>query len=577
MIYEIASDLDSFKSLTFDKGLNVLLADKSPGASDLQSRNGAGKSSMVELIHFLLGGNATTRSIFRTALKEWTFHLTLDVGETKARVSRTGASPQLVSVSPRQALGDGFLDDNGLSNDGWKDILGETWFRLPRRAQAMKFRPTFRSLFSFVARRQESGGFHQPMQHSTMQQQWDRQAAICYLIDLDSTIPGRFKELRDRETGASQLRKAVSAGVVGEFFRSSGELRTPLAIAEDRSQRLRDRLGRFEVLPQYRELEVEASEITQKIGKLNLDNVVDEELIQELSTALAAEVPPEIPDLADLYEEAGVVLPEVTKRRFEDVELFHKTVIENRRVHLRSEIEAAKTRIEARDLDKRNMDERRQQVMRLLRGRGALDHYTSLREELGRAEAECQMLRQQLETAELFETTKAQLAMERAALVQAMQNDMHERDQVIRDVILKFETLSRSLYERAGSLRISSSKGGPKFEASIEGERSKGITNMQIFCFDLTLAEIGMTQCRWPGFLIHDSHLFDGVDERQVAKALQIGASRAEQYGFQYIVTMNSDSLPTTGYEDGFRVEDYVLETKLTDATETGGLFGLRF
>jgi uncharacterized protein YydD (DUF2326 family) len=77
--------------------------------------------------------------------------------------------------------------------------------------------------------------------------------------------------------------------------------------------------------------------------------------------------------------------------------------------------------------------------------------------------------------------------------------------------------------------------------------------------------------------LIHDSHLFDGVDERQIAKALQLGAERAEAAGFQYIVTMNSDILPREGFSRGFNIHDYVLETKLTDATDTGGLFGLRF
>ena len=577
MIYEISSDLDSFKSLTFNPGLNILLADKSPGASNLQSRNGAGKTSMVELIHLLLGGKAHPKSIFRGALKPWKFHLIVDVGEVKHRVSRSGATPNLVSVSPHPAGSKTLLQDDGLSNEAWKDVLGDRWFGLPPSHDSLKYQPTFRSLFSFVARRQASGGFHQPMQHSTMQQQWDRQAAICYLLDLDWSIPGRFRELRDREKSAAQLRKAINQGAIGGFFSSSGELRTPLAIAEDRSRRLRRRLDRFEVLPQYQELEIEASEITQEIGGLNLDNVMDQELIQELSAALESEIPPEIPDLAGLYEEAGIILPELPRRRFVDVELFHRTIIENRRIHLQSEIDAATARIEARNRRKSNIDTRRRQIMQLLHGRGALDHYTALREELGRAEAECETLRQRLETAELFESTKAQLAMERAALIQVMQSDIHERAQVIREVILKFETLSSSLYERAGSLRVSGSSSGPQFEASIEGDRSKGITNMQIFCFDLTLAELGMEHGRWPGFLVHDSHLFDGVDERQVAKALQLGATQAKEYGFQYIVTMNSDSLPETGFEGGFRVQDYVLETKLTDATETGGVFGFRF
>lgn len=77
---------------------------------------------------------------------------------------------------------------------------------------------------------------------------------------------------------------------------------------------------------------------------------------------------------------------------------------------------------------------------------------------------------------------------------------------------------------------------GGALEHHIDGQRSKGITNMQIFCFDLMLTEISLKHGRGPGFLIHDSHLFDGVDERQVAKALQLGAQRAEAAGFQYIV-----------------------------------------
>jgi hypothetical protein len=44
MILKIFSELETFKTLTFHAGLNILLAEKSPGATDRQSRNGAGKS-----------------------------------------------------------------------------------------------------------------------------------------------------------------------------------------------------------------------------------------------------------------------------------------------------------------------------------------------------------------------------------------------------------------------------------------------------------------------------------------------------------------------------------------------------
>ena len=576
MIYEITSDLSSFKTLEFNPGLNILLADKSPGASDLQSRNGAGKTSMVELIHFLLGADATPKGIFRSALGDWTFRLTVDIDEVRTHVSRSGGNHKFVSVDPCPVSEKALLNYE-LSNEEWKRILGQRWFGLRSSNDSGKYKLTFRSVFPYAARRQESGGFHKPTQHSAQQAQWNRKAAICYLIDLDWSIPARFHDLRERERSAKQLLKAIETGDIGSFFAGSGQLRTPLAIAEDQSRRLRKQLEEFKVLPKYRELEVEASKSTQEIGKLNLENVVDQELIQELTGALEAEIAPNIPDLAELYEEAGILLPELPRRRLRDVEVFHKTIVENRRTHLQSEIEAATARVQLRNRSKASIDERRRQVMQLLDGHGALDHYTALREELARAEAKCETLRQRLEAAESFERKKAHLAMERAGLVQAMHNDIHEREQLIRDAIIKFETLSSSLYERAGSLRVFGANSGPEFEANIEGERSKGITNMQIFCFDLTLLELGMERRQWPGFLIHDSHLFDGVDERQVAKALQLGAERAEESGFQYIVTMNSDILPSTGYEKGFRVDDYILDTRLTDATETGGLFGFRF
>ena len=100
---------------------------------------------------------------------------------------------------------------------------------------------------------------------------------------------------------------------------------------------------------------------------------------------------------------------------------------------------------------------------------------------------------------------------------------------------------------------------------------------MQIFCFDLMLAELTTKRGIGPGFLIHDSHLFEGVDERQVAKALQLEAEHAEGAGFQYIVTMNSDVLPEDVFQDGFDVRQHVSPTRLTDEEETGGLVGLRF
>lgn len=585
MITRLSSSLETFKTLEFGPGLNVLLADKSEGATDLQTRNGAGKTSFVDTVHFLTGGKAGTESIFRSnALIDASFEMRIDVGDDDVTVERSGASPSKIYLNgpvENWPIPPKFKEDRGdfeISNTNWCHTLGANWFGLDAPPDTeTKFQPTFRSLFSYFARRQSSGAFQYPTQQAAKQQIWDQQVAISYLLGMDWHLSQEFQGLREKEKLVSSLGKAARSGELGPHFGRASDLRTKVVVAAHRVEQIREQIDAFEVIPEYRALEAEASEITRSINALGEENFVDRQLIIELQAALAEEEAPATDDLEKLYAEAGVVLPETLARRLDEVQAFHRTIIENRASHLNAELTSATARIEDREARKTKLDERRRQIMRVLQSGGALEQYTALREELGRAEAEVETLRQRLETAEMLESTKAELDTDRARLAQALRDDIHERSDTINQAILTFEELSQSLYEQAGSLTIDAGSVGPKFEVKIDNQRSKGITNMQIFCFDMMLIELCTERGTSPGFLIHDSHLFDGVDERQVAKALQLGAEKAESLGFQYIVTMNSDAIPSDGFRRGFDIFNYVLKARITDAVDDGGLFGVRF
>ncbi|CAM5562151.1 MULTISPECIES: ABC-three component system protein [Sphingomonadales] len=587
MIHGLSSDLPTFKSLTFRPGLNILLADKSAGATDRQSRNGAGKTSLVELIHFLFGANAGKDSIFRSsALVGHTFEARVDVGTTLVDVARSGAKPSRVVIQgdaaswPIPPSLDVKTGDQIISNENWRSVLGALMFGLNADSDGdenVRYRPSFRSLFSYFVRRQNSDGFLSPTQQSSKQQGWDQQVAISFLLGLDAAVPQQFQEVRTRERAMGELRKAAKDGGLGRYFGTAADLRTKMTVAEARARRLRDQVSTFTVVPEYTEMEKEASRITREISTLNDDNTADRELILQLQAAIDSEAPPASTSLDRLYREAGVVLPGSVGKRFEEVEEFHQAIVQNRRSHLTSEVQAAEDRISKRDRTRESLDQRRRELMGILQSGGALEHYALLQQEAGRAEADAEGLRQRLKTAEEIESTKAELDIERARLLKTLQDDHHERESLIEEAILVFEDLSNALYEKAGSLTISATTNGPQVDVRIDGQRSKGITNMQIFCFDLMIAELAARRGIGPGFLVHDSHLFDGVDERQVAKALQLGADHAASVGFQYIVTMNSDALPRDGFREGFDVSAHVIDVKLTDATDSGGLFGMRF
>ena len=234
-------------------------------------------------------------------------------------------------------------------------------------------------------------------------------------------------------------------------------------------------------------------------------------------------------------------------------------------------------RVLARDQEKQSLDERRSVVMNLLKSHGALDQFSRLQTETARKEAEVELLRQRFSAAEQLEGTKNELDIERNRLTLRLRRDFSEQKERLSDAILAFEETSMQLYEAAGRMIVDDDHpNGPKFQFPMQGSRSKGITNMQIFCFDMMLMRLCAKRGIGPGFLVHDSHLFDGVDGRQLVSALKVGADTAEKLGFQYIVTMNEDDAFKETMPE-FNVHDYTLPVVLTDAQEDGGLFGFRF
>lgn len=572
MIHHIFSTLPTFKNIgDLRPGLNVLLAQKTEGASSKQTRNRAGKSSFIELVHFLTGSEAGPDSIFRTPdLAEYTFGMDFDLGGTRTLVERSGSAKAKIYLTTPPAAKVKF------SATDWCTFLGERMFGLSSLEAAGSKPPSFRSLFAYFVRRQASSAFTTPEKQAAMQGTGDMQLALMFLLGLDWQIARDWQVVRDREKTLDELKKAAGTGAFGSIIGKAADLRTQLTLQDARLKKLYVENESFQVLPEYRELEVESSKLTRQINDLANANTIDFSAIRDLEGALTSEIPPDLEDLQTIYQEAGIALPGLVKRRYEEVKSFHESVVRNRKDYLSSELEAAKLRIEIRDGKKAQLDLRRAEIMGILKSHGALDQFLKLQGELGRLESEVESLRQRFEAAEQLEGTKNELEIERNRLTIRLRRDFAEQKDRLSEAIVAFEETSLRLYESAGSMTIDETSNGPMFKFPMQGERSKGIKNMQIFCFDMMLMRLCAKRQLGPGFLIHDSHLFDGVDGRQVISALRLGAEISKELGFQYIVTMNEDDAFKETI-DGFDLNDYVLPTRLTDATENGGLFGIRF
>lgn len=589
MILAINSSISTFKALEFRPGLNVLLADTAD-ASDRLTRNSAGKSSFVEIVHFLLGSNCDKDSLFRTkALVDATFTGVFRIGGDIFEMSRSGADPSKVFVvrGPAQAHGFPVKTDREsgrayVSNTHWRAVLGHEMFGIPSDTAGTAFdtpdAPSFRSLISYFARRRASGGFNHPERHGEKQQRGDWQVNLSYLLGLDWELPLSFQRVRTREKMLKELRKAAEAGALGRIVGTVAELRPRVAIAETKAMRLREQIANFEVLESYRELSQRAARLRTEMSSIVRDLIPVKETLEHLGQAMAEEQAPERSDLARMYETAGIELPGLALRRFEDVGRFYASVVSNRKHHLQGEIDRQKFKIAEAERRLATLDVERRNTLKALEGRGALEDFLSLQRELAELEASAAVLREGYKAASVLEGNATQLDIDRTSLKQRLQVDHEARAEALNtSILLISETISELYEDRAGRFVVDATENGPEFKISIEGDRGRGgIASMEIFCLDLALFVLVHKRFTGPGFLIHDSHLFDGVDERQIAQAIQLGADAAGGER-QYIVTMNSDIFDRLPLPESFDREQAILRTKLSDMTETGGLFGFRF
>lgn len=584
MIHRIYSTLPSFKELRFTAGLNLLLADKSEKSTSKHTRNGAGKSSVLEIVHFLAAADCPEASIFRAQeLSPFRFGMEFDLGGRQVSVERSGSSPNDFVITGGTTTGwpvEPELSKAGervLSQKNWDRVLGALMFGLDEQILGkgrMAYSPTFRSLFPYFVRRLP-GGFTEPHLHFIQSKPANWQVAISYLLGLDWTIPQEWQVVRDEEDEIRKLRAAVGAGDLAEIVGKRAQLRAEIVSAENASNKFKERIDTFQVLSDFREYERRAGQLTRLLAELSDANTLDVELIDDLERAIAEEKPPEIVDVERAYREAGVALPNVALKRFEEVQKFHDSVIANRKSYLSGELDAARQRVATRDREAHALDSERQKVMSILKSHGALEQFVRLQGDYGRKVADLELLRKRYSAAEKIEEGLAKLKIRRQELLLRLKQDYTEQAAALSKAIVTFEEISAQLYQKAAKFTPTETPNGPEFRIEVEGERSPGISNMQIFCFDMMLTQLVTDRKLGPGFLIHDSHLFDPVDARQVGTALKFGAEMATCKHFQYIVTLNSDKQVETAVD--FKLSDYEMPVKLTDANETGGLFGLRF
>jgi len=582
MILSVRCNKPSFKTIEFKPGFNVVLAERTKESKDKDSRNALGKSLLIEIIHFCLGAALKKNvGLGVSNLGDWTFTLDLTLHGKKYSISRNTKDYGKIIVEgdfsdwPIKPEKD---DETNIYYFKWKDwntILGFLMFDLPIEPLGKKYVPTFRSLLSYFCRR-GPGAYQDPFKQFSQQREWDIQVNNAYLLNLNWEYASDLQRLKDQEDILNKLKEAASQGLLKEFIGSIGELEALKVNLEEQMKLGAENIKSFRVHPQYHQIQQDIDRLTSQIHALVNECNITNQILKKYTENIQEEKDVSIGKIKDVYQEVGVVFPGKVIKRIDDVVNFTKEVIKNRKEYISSEINRLENEIKRCNSEIEALSNKRAQSMEILATHGALEEYMKLQERHSGVVNQLKEVEGRIDNLRKFEEGKSALKIEREQLLLQARRDLQAREAQRSIAIKYFNEHSQSLYAESGILSIEFVNTGYKLNVDIKGSGSYGIGHMKVFCYDLSLIRIWAKKQHMPGFLIHDSIIFDGVDERQIAKALELAKIESERYGFQYICTMNSDIIPRKDLSKEFDFDKYVVR-KFTDATPDGGLLGIRF
>ena len=326
------------------------------------------------------------------------------------------------------------------------------------------------------------------------------------------------------------------------------------------------------------ELTSELAELNEKLLLLNRRKRELEQAVSDEFGTSATNADEQLENLQRLYREAGVILPEETLESFEKVTAFHQSVSRNRKLFLRSELTRVDVELREIKAQIKARDDENSEILQLLNSTMALEAFTKAQQDLTDIDTRIAQLTSRIDDFKKLGDMDVHLKLMRAEAENAMHIELSENDTAISEAKRLYVTLANEIYsDRKASLSFDiTNRGVLKVVPKIEGDDSSGIMDVSIFLFDMISVILGSAEGRCPRFLVHDSQLFDAMDNRQLASCLNIGARMSEQYDIQYIVTLNTDKL-AAAEALGFRTGDYPINQVLTDKGEAGGLFGFRF
>ena len=563
-LIRLSANVESFKTIEFNPtGLTLIVGAKS---KDGGTYNGVGKSLIVELLHFCLGSNKYPE--FEAKIPHWEFTLAFSLSNGLHTVSRNTSQQGLLT-----------LDHQEISLTKFNAWMQDRLFSVPEGVPGLSYRAL---LPKFMRRGQKQ--YNDPMGTGDYSE-FDRLVRNAFLLGIDTHLVAAKAQVRDGIKKLQALRKNFKDDpLLRDFYMGGRDADIQLGFLEGRIRELEKNKDAFVVAENYYEMQKAADQLAAGIEHDKNAAFLVRNALENIDRSIKEQ--PDLPliRLHQLYGEMTEAFKPEALRRLDDVAVFHKRLLANRLARLSREKLDQQDKLKEIEGWLRKRQAELDQNLKTLGEARALDQYTALVNEIADLTAQVRKLKDyktiDLEYSNREANLEGQMSDEVIKTNDYLEETRSLREThfaVFKDFVAKFYPTSP-----AGiSLHNNEKKGNTKrfdIAVRVENDSSDGINEVRIFCYDLTL--LCLKQGHKVDFLFHDSRLYANMDVRQRAMLFRLADEVTTQRGFQYIATLNPDSI--SGMQSEFTGDEFerivtknvVLELK--DDSPAGKLLGVQ-
>lgn len=568
---KLSSNKEQFHTVEFKKGLNFIVGRrKDPEIKELkETYNGVGKSLVIELIHFCLGSSKI--EAFQENLKGWTFTLEFEIDGEDYIVTRECENQEFISVNSEI-----------MKISKYTKLLAEKVFGLNNINKINNV--SFRSLISRFIRRYKSS-YNKYNAYIMKEKEYAKLVNNAFLLGIDTNlIQAKMKQKKELDELQKTKRIVEKDPILKEYFVGNEDLDIEITDLKDEIKNLEIKISEFTVAENYRNVQEQADKISYLRKELTNKSILIDNSIRKIDKSLDIKPDIELETILKMYDEASVVFNDKVTKKLEEVTQFHNRLLENRVSRLKAQKQKLlKRKVELEEqieLYEIKLDE----LVKFLGNHGALEEFSALNDKLSDLKLK---LEKASDYKNLMETYEEKLA--NAKIINEQQKldanrYIKENKKLLEKIMNTFRGYSKVFYKNKPSgleVKVNDGDNQLRFEinAKIIGDSSDGISEVCIFCFDMTLLKLRNHNVK---FLFHDSRLFANMDPRQRLSLLKIVEEETNESNIQYIASLNEDlilSLEDVVNEKEYKHYKNLIEDNtilvLTDKSDKDKLLGM--